>query len=81
MAIDERIQFLVQSTESLHANAQEMTASLVELRGTVANMTRALEIDADNIRRLANIAAAPSDNIEDLGARLDRLERRAKDNS
>jgi ATP-dependent protease HslVU (ClpYQ) ATPase subunit len=37
-----------------------------------------VEIDAENIRRLANIAAAHNDNFEDLGSRLDRLERKAK---
>lgn len=65
MTIDERLQFLLQSTESLHSNVQDLTASVAdlrgsvaELRGSVADLTRVVEMDAENIRRLANIAAA-----------------------
>jgi hypothetical protein len=49
MTIDERLQFLLQSTESLHASVQE-------LHGIVQEHTRQLQIDAENIRRLESIA-------------------------
>ena len=67
MTIDERLQFLLQSTESLHA-------SLHETHEQIAAHTAQLKIDAENIRRLAVIAGAHDDSIDDLGARLDRLE-------
>ncbi len=58
MTIDERILFLVQSTESLHATVHEMT-------GQIQLHTEQLKIDAENIRRLANIAAAHEARIDD----------------
>lgn len=48
MSIEERLEFLLQSTESLHASAQE-------LHEVVQEHTKQLEIDAENIRRLASI--------------------------
>ncbi|MBV9157084.1 MAG: hypothetical protein JO097_12545 [Acidobacteriaceae bacterium] len=58
MTIDERLQFLLQSNQSLHSNVQDLTATIAELRGSVADLRRVVETDAENIRRLANIAAA-----------------------
>jgi hypothetical protein len=46
MSIDERLEFLLRSTESLHASVQE-------LRAVATESTRQLEkIDAQNIRSL-----------------------------
>jgi prefoldin subunit 5 len=66
--INERLQFLLQSTESLHLNVQELTGSVTELRATVTelrssvvDLKRVVEIDAENIGSLANIAAAHPD--------------------
>ncbi len=59
MTLDERIVFLFRSTESLHATAQE-------LRAIVQEHTRQLEIDAENIRRLANIAQAHEHRLTNL---------------
>lgn len=70
MTTDERLQFLLQSTESLHSNVQELAATVGELRGSVADLTRVVEIDAENIRRLANIAAAHQERLDDLDNRL-----------
>lgn len=70
MTIDERLQFLLQSTESLHSNVQQLTASVAELRGSVAELRRVVEIDAENIRSLANIAAAHQARLDDLDNRL-----------
>ena len=70
MTTDERLQFLLQSTESLHSSLQDLTASVAELRGSVADLTRVVEIDAENIRRLANIAAAHQTRLDDLDSRL-----------
>ena len=58
MTIDERIAFLVQSTESLHATAQELTSQAQEHTKQVQEHTKQLQIDAENISRLANIAEA-----------------------
>ncbi|MBV9007838.1 MAG: hypothetical protein JO354_01560 [Verrucomicrobia bacterium] len=58
MTIDERLQFLLQSTESLHSSLQDLTTDVAQLRISIADLTRVVEIDADNIRRRANIAAA-----------------------
>jgi DNA repair ATPase RecN len=81
MSIDERLQFLLQSTESLHSNMESFQTELRELKGSVDRLYSVVEIDAENIRRLANIAAAHDDKLEDLGSRLDRLERKAKGSS
>ena len=79
MTVDERLQFLLQSTESLHSSMQEMHTSMQELSASVTDLKRVVEIDADNIRRLANIAATHNDGIEDLRTRLERIERRSKE--
>lgn len=84
MTIDERLEFLLQSAESLRPTVQELTASVqglaknvqglsvsvAELRGSVADLTRVVEIDGENIRRLANIAAAHQARLDDLDGRL-----------
>jgi hypothetical protein len=66
VTIDDRISFLVQSTESLHATAQELTGQVQQLTIQVREHTKQLEIDAENIRRLANIAAAHEQRLENL---------------
>lgn len=66
MSIDERLEFLMKSTESLHASTQELHASVQELREIAQEHTKQLEIDAENIRRLANIAAAHGQRLDDL---------------
>ncbi len=62
MSIEERLEFLIRSTESLHASAQELHA-------VAAEHTRQLEIDAQNIRSLANIAAADEHGLDELEGR------------
>jgi hypothetical protein len=57
MTIDERLAFLLQSTESLHTSVQELTGNMQTLREVATEHTKQLRIDADNIRSLANIAA------------------------
>jgi hypothetical protein len=59
MTIDERLQFLLQSTESLHASTQGLHAIVQE-------HTKQLEMDADAVRRLANIAQSHEDRLTDL---------------
>lgn len=80
MNIDERLAFLLQSTESLHesvqqntANIEALTARIDQLTGTVETdakrinaLITAIEIDAANIRSLANIAGAHEDRISKL---------------
>jgi hypothetical protein len=62
MNIDERLEFLMRSTESLYASVQELHA-------VVSEHTRQLEIDAQNIRSLANIAAAHESRLDNLEGR------------
>ena len=59
MTVDQRLESLLQSTESLHATVQQMT-------GQIQEHTKQLELDAANIRSLANIAAAHQTRIEAL---------------
>ena len=59
MTIDERLEFLLQSSKSLHTSVQEQSTQ-------IAKHTEQLQIDADNIRRLANIAEAHETRIGDL---------------
>ena len=73
MSIDERLEFLLRSTESLHASTQELhavvaehTRQLMEHTGQLTEHTRQLELDAQNIRALANIAAAHQTRLDDL---------------
>lgn len=73
MNIDERLAFLLQSTESLHASVQENTANIAALTrnsegvdARIAALTAAIEMDAVNIRSLANIAGAHEDRISKL---------------
>ena len=59
MTIEERLEFLLQSSESLHASCQELHA-------TTQEHTRQLEIDAENIRKLAEVAASHQQRLDDL---------------
>ncbi len=56
MTIDERLQCLLQSTESLYATTQELHATADKLSEQIAEHTKQLQIDAENIRALARIA-------------------------
>lgn len=66
MTIDERLEFLFKSTESLHSSAQELHSSMQELRAVVQEHTRQLEVDAENIRALAHIAEIHERRLSDL---------------
>ena len=66
MTIDERLAFLLQSTESLHASAQELHATAARHSEQITEHTKQLQIDAENIRSLANIAAAHENRIDNL---------------
>ena len=59
MTIDERLEFLFKSTESLHSSVQELHA-------VVQEHTRQLEVDAENIRALARIAEIHERRRSDL---------------
>jgi pheromone shutdown protein TraB len=69
MNIDERLEFLMRSTESLHASVQELPAVVAAHTHHVEEHTRQLEIDAQNIRSLANIAAAHEGRLDNLEGR------------
>ena len=66
MTFDERLEFLFRSSESLHASCQELHAITAEHTRQIAEHTRQLEIDAQNIRALANIAGAHQARLDDL---------------
>jgi ABC-type transporter Mla subunit MlaD len=73
MTLDERIQFLVQSTESLHATVHEMsgqlqeqTKQLQEHTKQLREHTKQLELDAQNIRSLAKIAGAHQTRLDQI---------------
>ncbi len=59
MNIEERLEFLFRSTESLHASVQELHAVAQE-------HTRQLQIDAENIRSLARVAEIHERRLSDL---------------
>jgi hypothetical protein len=59
MTIDERLEFLLRSTESLHTNVHE-------LYGIVQEHTKQLQQDAENIRSLARIAEAHEQRISEI---------------
>ena len=66
MTVDQRLEFLLQSTESLHATVQQMTGQIQQVSVQIQEHTKQLQLDAANIRSLANIAAAHQTRIEDL---------------
>jgi hypothetical protein len=66
MTIDERLEFLLQSSESLHATVQENTANIAALFTHITALTKVVEIDAENIRHLADIAAAHEQRLDGL---------------
>jgi hypothetical protein len=55
MTIDERLIFLVQSTESLHGSVQELHGIVQEHTKQLQEQTKQLQIDAENINRLDNL--------------------------
>ncbi len=59
MTVDQRLEFLLQSTESLHTVVQEQLA-------IVSQHTVQLTLDAENIRALARIAGAHERRPDDL---------------
>lgn len=66
MTIDERLGFLLQSTESLHASMAEVHASISELHVIVREHSKQLEQDSENVRSLARIAAIHEHRLSDL---------------
>lgn len=53
---NQRLEFLLQSTESLHTSNQELHAVIAEQSRTVDKLVTAVMVDAENIRALARIA-------------------------
>ena len=51
-----RLDFLLQSTESLCASNQELPAAIAEQGYTIEKLVAAVTVDAENIRALARIA-------------------------
>jgi hypothetical protein len=65
MTVDERLQFLVQSTESLHASIQERHAIVSEHTKQLKLPTKQLATNAAAIRNLARIAEAHENRLTD----------------
>ena len=66
MTVDERLEFLLQSTESLHATVQQLTGNVQALTGNVQALVSAVTLDGENIRRLASIAESHEQRLDDL---------------
>jgi uncharacterized protein YaaN involved in tellurite resistance len=66
MTLDERIEFLVQSTESLHATVMEMSSQIAAHGKQLEEHTKQLQLDAENIRALVRIAEAHEQRLTDL---------------
>lgn len=66
MTIDERLQFLLQSTESLHASTQELHATVARHDAQIADLIKAAKQDGENIAALARIAQAHEQRLSDL---------------
>jgi hypothetical protein len=73
MTIDERLQFLLQSTESLHASTQQLHATVARMSETVgthttqiADLFKAAKQDGENIAALARIAEVYQHRLTDL---------------
>ncbi len=56
MTIDERLQFLLTSSESLRASTQELHATVQAMQESIKEHSGQLAIDAENIRALLRIA-------------------------
>jgi methyl-accepting chemotaxis protein len=70
MTIDERLEFLLKSTESLHVSvhelyetAQKHTEQIEAHTAQLQEQTKQMAIVTDNIRQLALIATAHGDRI------------------
>jgi hypothetical protein len=81
LTIDERIEFLVQSTESLHASLQELHGSTQGLQGMAQSAlalakehTAQLEKDGQHILAIAQAVERLTGIVEGHGKRLDDLE-------
>ncbi len=59
MTVDERLEFLLKSTESLHETVHELS-------GQVTEHTKQLQIDAQNIRSLARVAESHEQRLSNL---------------
>lgn len=66
MTIDERLEFLLQSTESLHASTQQLHATAATHTAQIAELVKAAKQDGENIAALARIAAAHEQRLTDL---------------
>lgn len=63
---NQRLEFLLQSTESLHASNQELHAVIAEQGRTVDKLVTAVMVDAENIRALARIAQTHEQRLSDV---------------
>jgi len=73
VTVDERLEFLLKSTESLHTSVHELYSSMAEvtssvqaLRATAEEHTKQFTIQAESIRQLAVIPASHGDRISSL---------------
>jgi NAD-dependent SIR2 family protein deacetylase len=74
LSIDQRLQFLLQSTESLHATAHEVTAQIMQQSEQLKAVTQNIDKLAGNIDKLALIAGAHRERFDDHEDRLKDLE-------
>ena len=68
MTVDERLEFLLKSTESLHSTVHENTGQIAEVTGQIAELTRKLDGMANTVSDLALIARDHERRLRDNGA-------------
>jgi hypothetical protein len=71
MTIEERVEFLMQSTESHDRQLGELTAKLDQISDAVAALVKVTNDDATAIRTLARIAAAHESRISAIDGKGD----------
>ena len=64
--IDERIDALTMNLELLHHEVAAQTQNIDKLTTRIDKLAAVVEVDGDNIRRLANIAASHEHRIESI---------------
>ncbi len=76
MTIDERLEFLVQSTESLHATVHEMSGQLQEIAGQVQEVTGQVQTLTGQVGTLVEAMKVAGENIRGLTIIAQRHENR-----
>jgi TolA-binding protein len=69
MTIEERVEFLMQSTESHDRQIGELTGQIRDLKDSITQLVHVTNEDATAIRTLARVAEAHERRISDIERR------------